>query len=119
MDMEEKKRVRWQYVVVTLFAFAFGFCVFRGVRAHAEESMPAKMEATDAAQLDAALAHIREIFSQAKPYDDRVKEICQKYRISPDELGKTVGVNFATGEIMRAKAAQFQANTAKPTSDKK
>ena len=73
--------------------------------AHADDA-PVKMEMVDAAQLDAALAHIRELESAARPYNETVIRLCTKYKIQPSELGRTVGVDFASGTIQRAPKAQ-------------
>lgn len=63
---------------------------------------PIKMDALKAAKLDAALAHYREVSMQEKPYMDIIQSICGEYKINPQELGRTVNVDFTTGDIQRA-----------------
>lgn len=63
---------------------------------------PMKMDPLKAAKLDAALAHFREVSMQEKPYMDIIQSICGEYKINPQELGRTVSVDFTTGDIQRA-----------------
>lgn len=67
---------------------------------------PSKMEPIKAAQLDAALAHLRELSEQERPYVQLVQSICSEYKINPQDIGRKVGVNFLTGEITRQKEAK-------------
>ena len=62
---------------------------------------PSHMELVDAARLDAALAHLRELEQVARPYAETVNHICERYKIQPASLGKTVNVDYATGAISR------------------
>lgn len=67
-----------------------------------EPDPPAQMAPVDAARLDAALAHLRELQAQMAPYQRTAEEILQRYKIDPAQLGKSVAVDFATGKIERA-----------------
>jgi phage host-nuclease inhibitor protein Gam len=62
---------------------------------------PSKMQPADAARLDRDLTHLRELAAQMAPYQREAADICAQYKIDPAQLGKTVGVNFETGEIQR------------------
>jgi phage host-nuclease inhibitor protein Gam len=63
---------------------------------------PSKMQAADAARLDRDLSHLRELQQAMAPYQHEAADICATYKIDPAQLGKTVGINFQTGEIQRA-----------------
>lgn len=83
-------------------ALTFSVC-YGAHKLHAQETdPPAKMAPLDAAKLDAALAHIREIQQAAQPYQQEIAAICSQYHIDPAQLGRSVGVDFKTGEIQRA-----------------
>jgi phage host-nuclease inhibitor protein Gam len=62
---------------------------------------PSKMQPADAARLDRDLSHLRELTAAMAPYQREAADICATYKIDPAQLGKTVGVNFETGEIQR------------------
>lgn len=71
-------------------------------RLHAQAlDPPASMPLVDAARLDAALSHLRELNAQARPYGDTVQAICQRYQIQPSDLDVRVRVDYATGAITR------------------
>ena len=78
----------------------------RGRRARAAEELPAKMELVDAAQLDAALAHIREAEMLARPHLETVNRICARYKIDAASLGRTISVDYASGAIARGGAVK-------------
>lgn len=65
---------------------------------------PSQMTPLDAAQLHAAMAEIDKYALIVAPYYERVNTLCSKYKISRQELGRSVAVNFETGEIVRQKA---------------
>ncbi len=72
------------------------------------DSPPDSMSPFEAAQLDAAIAHMQRIQQvaqiQSAPHVDRINALCAKYQIKPESLGRTVTVDFATGIIKRVEA---------------
>lgn len=103
------------------FAGAFSFVASaRLPSAHAAElPPPSRVAAADLVKLDRALSHINLINAaaqqQAAPYAKEIGEVCALYKVDPAQLGKTVGIDLATGEIQRApvKTAQAPAGIAK------
>jgi hypothetical protein len=69
------------------------------------DSLPSKMTLVDAAKLDAAFAHEQLIMNDAKAaaasYEREILRICALYKIDRNEVGRTVGIDTATGEITR------------------
>ena len=66
-----------------------------------EPDPPAQMAPVDAARLDADLAHLRELQAQMQPYQRSAGEILSRYKIDPEQFGKTVAVDFQSGKIER------------------
>jgi len=67
---------------------------------------PAKMTLLDAANLRAVVAEENNLTTQYRvamePLEKAKADICARNKIDPTQLGKTIGIDFATGEIQRA-----------------
>lgn len=88
---------------------AVGLAVFSGVRLVRAQlaDPPSRMELVDAARLDAAYSHLRELQAQARPYGDTIADVCKRYQISPADLDAgRVRVDFQTGLIARPKESK-------------
>lgn len=74
--------------------------------AFADPALPSKMTMADVTSLDAAFAHRQLIYTKADtdaaPYERKIQEICDRWKIPRAELGKAVGVDVNTGAITRA-----------------
>lgn len=64
--------------------------------------VPTSMPQVDAARLDAALARLQYFLDKADPFERTVQQICNRYKIDRQALGRTVGVDVETGAIQRA-----------------
>jgi hypothetical protein len=87
-------------VVLVVVAFVGLAAIGRYTRAQAL-APPSKMERVDALELRLADMQLGDLERQARPLMEKRKEILTRYHIDGEQLGKTVGVNFDTGEIMR------------------
>lgn len=101
LQPSSQKPMSWK--MKTSLSLGFALAVFGGaLGVRAQLIVPETMSTKDAAQLDAALMHIREIQAAAKPYLDTLSSICAQYKINPGDLGRSVSVDFSTGKITRA-----------------
>lgn len=70
-------------------------------------NLPSKMTVVDALKLTAAWANRKRIYETARAdaaaFDIEIARICSQYKIDPNQLTVTVGVNPDTGEIQRAR----------------
>jgi hypothetical protein len=74
--------------------------------AKAQADLPRKLPPLESAQLQAALTSIQliqtEAHAKAAPHLERAEKIAKQFKIEISALGKTVKINFDTGEIVRA-----------------
>lgn len=63
---------------------------------------PGKMDTTSAAQLDAAMAHLKELASLEQGYIKTIQAVCTQYKIDPQQIGRSVNIDYVTGNITRA-----------------
>lgn len=92
-----------------VFVSAVGVAIFSGIRLVRAQlaDPPSRMELIDAARLDAAYSHLRELQQAARPYGETIADVCKRYQINPADLdsGK-VRVDFSTGAIVRPKESK-------------
>ena len=70
-------------------------------------NLPSKMAITDALKLTAAWANRKRIYETARAdaavFDMEIARICKQYKIDPNQLTVTIGVDPDSGEIQRAR----------------